>query len=96
MSQKGSEGGAPPRKDEGAKGSLGKMAIPEGLVEISHDCHKNWDNIIIALKDYFRDKYQDLESICQNPMMMTITPAYWVYEAPVATEEQLAKITKET
>ena len=93
MSQDGSKGG--PRKDEGAKGSLGKRAIPEGLVEISHDCHKNWDNIIIALKDYFRDKYQDLESICQDPMTMTIAPAYWVYEAPVATEEQLAKIKKE-
>ena len=28
-------------------------------------------------------------------MMMTIAPAYWVYEVPVATDEQLAKITKE-
>ena len=49
MCQKGSKGGAPPRKVEGAKGSPGMRAIPEGLVEISHDCQKNWDDIIIAL-----------------------------------------------
>ena len=95
MSQKGSKGGAPPRNDEGVKGPLGRKPIPEGLIEISHDCHTDWDYIMALLKDYFRDKYQDLESICQDPMTMTIAPEYWVYEPPKATERELAAITKE-
>ena len=76
MSQKGSKGGAPPRKYEGANGSLEKRIIPAGLVEISHDCHKQWDSIIVKLKAYCRDNYQDLKSICQDPMKVTVAPAY--------------------
>ena len=47
MSQKGSKGGAPPRKDMDANGFLEKRIIPAGLIEISHDCHKQWNAIIV-------------------------------------------------
>ena len=79
MSQKGSKGGAPPRKDEGANGSLEKRIIPAGLVEISHDCHKQWDSIIPKLKAYCMDNFQDLKSICQDPMSTGILEAPTTY-----------------
>jgi hypothetical protein len=95
MSQKGSKGGVPPRKDEGANGTLEKRTIPAGLVEISHDCHKQWDSIIAKLKAYCRDSYQDLQSICQDPMKVTVAPAYRKHLPPMASEAELEAIRKE-
>ena len=94
MSQKGSKGGAPPRKDEGANGSLEKRIIPAGLVEISHDCHKQWDSIIAKLKAYCRDNYQDLKLICQDPMKVTVASAYRKHLPPMATEAELEVIVE--
>ena len=95
MSQKGSKGGAPRRKDEGANGSLEKRIIPAGLVEISHDCHKQWDSIIAKLKAYCRDSYQDLQSIRQDPMKVTVALAYRKYLPPIASEAELEAIKRE-
>ena len=91
MSFKGSKGGAPPRKDEGANGSLEKRTIPAGLIEISHDCHKQWDSIIAKLKAYCRDNYQDLQSICQDPMKVTVASAYRKHLPPMAELEAIRK-----
>ena len=92
MSQKGSKGGAPRRKDEGANGSLEKRIIPAGLVEISHDCHKQWELIIAKLKAYCRDNYHDLKSIYQDLMKVTVAPAYRKHLLTMATEAELEAI----
>ena len=94
MSQKDSKGGAPPRKDEGANGSLEKKIISAGLIEISHDCLKQWDSIITKLKAYCRNNYQDLKSICQDPMKVTVAPAYRKHLSPMATEAELEAIVE--
>lgn len=37
---------------------------PEELPEITHNCWRDWDEILMVLKEYFRRHFQDLESIC--------------------------------
>ena len=53
---------------------------PENLPEIAHNGWKEWDDNMQILKEYMRVNFQDLESICPDPMMLSIKPAYEVYE----------------
>ena len=92
MRLRGSKGGVPPRKDEGPIWPFGKKLIPTGSVEISLHCHKHWDFIIAAPREYFRDNYQGLQSICRNPLMMTKVSAYEEYQPPIATAAELDHI----
>jgi hypothetical protein len=71
MSQKGSKGGAPSRKEEAEKGPLGKKGMPDDLAEIGIDSFKNIDAIDIKLNNYLREHTQDLESIIQDQMMLS-------------------------
>ena len=34
----------------------------------------HWDEILMILKEHFRKHFQDLESICPDPMMITHIP----------------------
>ena len=56
---------------------------PEELPEITHNCWRDWDEILMVLKEYFRKHFQDLESICPHPMMITTIPQYVTYNCPV-------------
>ena len=95
MSQKGSKGGAPSRKEEAEKGPLGKKGMPDDLAEIGIDSFKNIDAIDIKLNNYLREHTQDLESIIQDQMMLSQIPAYKVHEPPGASEAELASFTPE-
>ena len=76
MSQKGQKEGGQSRKDGSEKGANGKKSKPAELPEITHDCHEDWDEIMVTLKEYLRENYDDKESICQDPMRVTKLPAY--------------------
>ena len=80
MSHKGSKGGAPSRKEEAETGSLRKLR--EGLTEISHDCFKDWDPILLKLQDKLREHTQDLQSIVQDQLRLTKVPAYKAHDPP--------------
>jgi hypothetical protein len=68
----------------GLKTSLQGLRIrPEELPEITHNCWRDWDEILMVLKEYFRRHFQDLESICPDPMMITNVPKYVSYTLPV-------------
>ena len=54
---------------------------PEELPEITHNCWRDWDEIL--MEEYFRRHFQDLESICPDPMMITNVPKYVSYTLPV-------------
>jgi hypothetical protein len=89
---------AAPRTEE--KG-LGKKVLfslrtkPDELPEIRHNCWLEWDDILMALKEYFRLHFQDLESICPDPMLLLELPGYLVHNLPILRPEDLAGITEE-
>lgn len=95
MRQKGSKGGAPSWRDEAEIGPIRKNLIPKGLVEIGIDSFKDMESIDARLKNHLQKHTQDLHSIIQDIMMMTEIPAYKVYAAPTASQEELAAITAE-
>jgi hypothetical protein len=56
---------------------------PEELPEITHNCYMEWDDIMMALKEYCRQYFQDMESIIQDLMLITEKPGYVRYEEPI-------------
>ena len=52
MSQKGSKGDAPSRKEEAEKGPLGKNEVPDNLGEIGINKFKNIEAIDIKLNNF--------------------------------------------
>lgn len=69
---------------------------PESLPEITHNGWKEWDDNIQRLKEHMRVNFQDLESICPDPMMLTLKPAYEVsffLESDFTALEALDEIT---
>ena len=50
------------------------------MPEITHNGWKEWDANMLKLKEYMRSNFQDLQSICPDPMLLTIKPAYKVYK----------------
>jgi hypothetical protein len=50
---------------------------PEELPEITHNCWCEWDEILMTLKEYFRKHFQDLESICLEPLSGSSGPDIW-------------------
>ena len=80
------KGVATPRSGQsgGTKTTIqGLRTRPDELPEISHNCWKEWDEILMTLKEYFRRHFQDLESICPDPMLITVGPQYVTYSLPV-------------
>ena len=69
---------------------------PEELPEITHDCWQQWDEILMTLKEYFRKNFQDLESICPDPMRLWELPAYVDYPLPALSQTEVAKLTPES
>ena len=59
--------------------AIGNGSRPESLPEITHNGWKESDANMLKLKEYMRSNFQDLQSICPDPMLLTIKPAYKVY-----------------
>ena len=58
MNSKGQKDAGQSRKDGGEKGAIGKNIRPAELPEITHDCHRDWDDITQVLKEYLREHCQ--------------------------------------
>ena len=83
MSQRGEKGAAQSKseKDEKRKSSaIADGLRPESLPEITYNGWKDWDDTMLKLKEYMRSNFQDLQIICPDPMLLTIKPAYKVYD----------------
>ena len=81
MSQRGEKGAAQPRSEKGGKtekSTIGDGLRPESLPEIAHNGWKEWDDNMLILKEYMRVNFQDLESICPDPMILALKPKYEV------------------
>jgi hypothetical protein len=74
-----------PRADEKGQrnATFSLRTKPEELPEITHNCYMEWDDIMMALKEYCRQYFQDMESICQDLMRISEKPAYVRYEEPI-------------
>ena len=68
----------------------GLRVRPEELPEITHNCWREWDDILMVLKEYFRRHFQDLEPICPDPMILTTTPNYVTYSLPTLNAASIA------
>ena len=66
---------------------------PEELPEITHNCWRDWDEILMVLKEYFRRHFQDLESICPDHMMLATVPNYVTYSLPALDSVTIAGLT---
>ena len=89
---------AAPRTEEkglGKKVLLSLKTKPDDLPEIGHNCWLEWDDILMALKEYFRLHFQDLESICPNTMLLLKPLGYLEHILPILRTEALAGITEE-
>ena len=74
----------------------GLRVRPEELPEITHNCWREWDDILMVLKEYFRRHFQDLESICPDPMILTTTPSYVTYNIPTLNAASIAGLNDES
>ena len=63
-------------KGQGQKALFCLRIKPDELPEIKHNCWIEWEDILMALKEYFRHHFQDLESICPDPMLLADKPAF--------------------
>ena len=90
---KGSKSGASSKKEEAEIGSLRKLR--EGLPEIGHDSFKEWEPILQKLWEKLREHTQDLQSIIQDPLKLTLKPAYKVYLEPVVEQGIMGQLTLE-
>ena len=79
MSKQGEKGAAQSKSEKAEKTTTGDGVKPESLPEITHNGWKEWDDNIQRLKEYMRVNFQDLESICPDPMMLSLKSAYEVY-----------------
>ena len=93
MSAKGLKGPSSMKKEDGELGALGKLR--EGLPEIGHDSSKDWEAITYKLWEKLREHTQDLQSIVQDQLRLTIIPAYKVYARPVPDDAETATFTPE-
>jgi hypothetical protein len=90
------KGTAVPRSGESASSKTTTQGLrirPEELPEITHNCWKEWDEILMILKEYFRRNFQDLESICPDPMRITEAPAYVDYPPPTLDADAIGELT---
>jgi Zinc knuckle len=69
---------------------------PEELPEITHNCWREWDEILMVLKEYFRRHFQDLESICPDHMMLATVPKYVDYNLPVLDAAAITGLNDQT
>ena len=84
------------KNDLEKKPTASKSGRPTGLPEIQHDCWREWDEHLVILKEYLRVHFQDIESICPDPMMIMVAPAYVNYVAPALDLGVAATFTPET
>ena len=68
MSKQGEKGAAQSKSEKAEKTTPGDGVRPESLPEITHNGWKEWEDNIQRLKEYMRVNFQDLESICPDPM----------------------------
>ena len=94
MSLKGAAAPKGEKKITGEKSVFGLRTKPEELPEITHNCWKEWDDILMTLKEYFRLHFQDLESICPDLMMLEEVPAYVEYPEPEIDIAKCAALTE--
>ena len=81
------------KKEDGELGALGKLR--EGLTEIGHDSFKDWEPILYKLWEKLREHTQDLQSIVQDQLRLTVIPAYKVYTRPIIDNAEVATFTPE-
>jgi hypothetical protein len=90
------EAAAPRAEEKGQKKAISSLRTKsEELLELMHNCYIDWDDILMALKEYFRHHFQDLESICPDPMLLADVPSCVQYSLPVLRPEDLADLTEE-
>jgi hypothetical protein len=90
------EAAVPRAEGKGQKKAISSLRTkPEELPEIKHNCYMEWDDILMALKEYFRHHFQDLESKCPDPMLLADVPSYVLYSLPILRPEDLADLTEE-
>jgi hypothetical protein len=81
---------APRAEEKGQKKAISSLRTkPEELPEIKHNCYMEWDDILMALEEYFRHHVQDLESICPDPKLLADIPSYVQYSLPILIQEDL-------
>ena len=81
------------KKEDGELGALGK--VREGLPEVGHDSFKDWEPILYKLWEKLREHTQDLQSIVQDQLRLTVLPAYKVYTRPTVDNAEVATFTPE-
>ena len=65
---------------------------PSGLREISYTEWREWDNHMVELKGYLRDRYPDMNTICPDPMKPDdLKPGYMVHKTRPLDKDALAK-----
>ena len=99
MSQRGEKGAAQSKSEKGEKRESSAIADglrPESLPEITHNGWKEWDDTMLKLKEYMRINFQDLQTICPDPMLLTIRPAYKVYDFKPPNSTLLESFTEIT
>ena len=60
---------AAPKTEEKCQGKKALVCLrtkPDELPELRHNCWMDWEDILLALKEYFRLHFQDMESICPD------------------------------
>jgi hypothetical protein len=88
---------AAPRTDEkgpGKKSNFSLRTKPDELQEIKHNSWLDWDEMMLALKEFLRCNFQDLESIIPDPMRLLDIAGYIQYTMPILRPEELAGITE--
>jgi hypothetical protein len=91
---KTSKAGDNPLADKAETTASGRST---SLKEINHLCWREWDGHMVDLKGYFRYHFQDMSSICPDPMKVTgPAPAYIIYKAASIPAKAFKDIDLET
>ena len=75
MSGKQTRAGEKPAGEKPERSATGR---PTTLREIAHTGWKDWDGHMAELKGYLRDNFQDMSSICPDPMKIGAPPPAYV------------------
>jgi hypothetical protein len=88
------EAATPRTESPGRKFNFGLRTKPDELPEIKHNSWLELDDMMLALKEFLRCNFQELESIIQDPMRLLNIAGYTQYVMPTLRPEELAGITE--
>ena len=93
MSSKASKGAVASKIGDPEMGTLRRLR--EGLPEIGHDSFKEWEPTLYKLWEKLREHTQDLQSIIQDQLKLTLVPAYKEYLQPVVPDGLMFELLPE-